>query len=35
VTLKIMGGGDRVKEPPSGRILSEIFAKFWEFSRHS
>ena len=35
VAFKVMSRGDPVPDPPSGRILCEVLAKFGEFSCHS
>jgi hypothetical protein len=34
VTFEVVGGGYPVPDPTSGRILSEVLAKFWEFCSH-
>jgi hypothetical protein len=35
MAFKVVGCGDSIPNPTSGRILSEILAKFREFSGHS
>jgi hypothetical protein len=34
VAFKIVGRGNPIPDPPSGRILRQSLAKFWEFSCH-
>ena len=34
VAFKVVGRGNPVPDPPCGRILRQILAKFWEFSCH-
>ena len=34
VAFKIVGCGNPVPDPTSGRVLRQILAKFWEFSCH-